>query len=181
MEGYLEIGELVREHGVKGEVKVLVYSGSGESLRKGLSVILQHKLSKEQTETIIESVRPVHDGFLIRFKLFDSPEAAKLFRRAGLLLKKTDLPQLASSDHYIEELFGFSFYDLKGNLLGELQKVTGTGKTLLFSLINAEGQEILIPLVSEWIKKIDKQKKQVTCDLPEGLVEIQMAEKKESL
>ena len=56
--------------------------------------------------------------------------------------------------------------------LGSIQEVIPNPGQWLLSVISPSNKEILIPLHEHFIVKIEKKKKQVIMDIPEGLTEI---------
>ena len=58
-----------------------------------------------------------------------------------------------------------------GNDLGEILEIIEQPHQLL-GRINWKGKEALIPLNEQFLQKVDKRKKQVLVELPEGLLEV---------
>jgi 16S rRNA processing protein RimM len=67
---------------------------------------------------------------------------------------------------------GFSVYIDNDVLLGEISELIPINDQWLISVSSAANKEILIPFHEDFIVKIDKRKKKIVMDLPEGLTEI---------
>ena len=66
---------------------------------------------------------------------------------------------------------GFRVKDKKHGELGSIVEVDDSTVNTLF-VIDHDGEELLIPAQEEFIVKMDNKKKQMTVDLPEGLVNL---------
>ena len=95
-EATLNIGEIFREHGIHGEVKVYLYSGNAENFRKDMQVWLE-RTGGNLMEVKVQKVEPYQRWFLTRLSLFNHPEEAKLWRKAKIYIKKSDLRANSSS------------------------------------------------------------------------------------
>jgi 16S rRNA processing protein RimM len=77
-------------------------------------------------------------------------------------IKKTDKQELA----------GFQVYIEKNRLLGSISEVVLNNGQWLLLVTSTEEKEILIPFHEHFIVSIDKRKKIVFMEIPEGLTEI---------
>ncbi len=159
---WIVMGEIYREHGLKGEVKVYIYSGSMDNFKPGLTVRLK-KESGDCAEAIIKKVVPYQKWFLTSFSLFHNPEEAKQWRQATLEVKKEDLQQ---TDNYWFELEGFEVETTDGKKWGTLIGVTENKGQLLY--VVSGDKERLIPVVEKWLVLCDKKNKRIVLSLPEG-------------
>jgi 16S rRNA processing protein RimM len=71
-----------------------------------------------------------------------------------------------------QELTGFQVYIEKNRLLGSISKIVMNNGQWLLLVTSTEEKEILIPFHEHFIVSIDKRKKVVFMDIPEGLTEI---------
>jgi 16S rRNA processing protein RimM len=60
---------------------------------------------------------------------------------------------------------------MEAGVLGLITQVTMAGPNKLLS-VDYQGKEVLIPVNSPFIKSINKSKKKVNVDLPEGFLDI---------
>ena len=56
-------------------------------------------------------------------------------------------------------------------LVGTIDKVIDNSAQPLFSILN-NGNEILIPIIDEFIISVERNNKQIIVELPEGLIEL---------
>ncbi|MBI4412311.1 MAG: 16S rRNA processing protein RimM [Deltaproteobacteria bacterium] len=167
-EELIQIGEIYREHGIKGEVKVWVYSRSDENFRKGMPVILRRTDGEEMEAKILE-VTPFQQWFLTRFSFLKNPEEARLWRKAKILVGRKDLASAGMGEYYLFDLIGYAVVDIGGCVIGTLEGMMGEGETALFVVCGQDEKEILIPAVPAWIEKVDRKGKKIVVKLQEGL------------
>lgn len=167
---YLHIGEIYREHGIHGAVKVYVYSKTSENFREGMKVWLQ-KEAGDLVEAQVMQVSPYNRWFLTQFSVFKTPEEASQWRKASVWILKKDLSNPDTKEHYLSDLIGFIVVTNKDRIVGCLQGMQGEGESALFVVASDSGEEILIPVVKKWILEIDKKNKKIILSLPEGLIE----------
>jgi 16S rRNA processing protein RimM len=90
--------------------------------------------------------------------------------KCGLYLPQEILPELSGKQFYYHEVIGFSVYDVDHGYLGELVGINEATAQPLFE-IKSEDQEILIPMLDEFIVEIDRKKNKLILKAPEGLIE----------
>ena len=61
--------------------------------------------------------------------------------------------------------------DIHHGRLGEIVAVDDSTMNVLFAIEREDGEEILLPAHEEFIVKIEKKKRVVTVDVPEGLLD----------
>lgn len=164
---YLKIGEIYREHGVKGLCKVYLYSGTDENLCAGESYWLLNAQGLRR-KVKIKTIEILGRHFLIGFDVFTKPEDIIPWRKSGLWMARAKLSR-RDGEAYDFEFAGMTVLNERGEVLGKVLRMVYT-PLRQFCLETKNGQEILIPLVPEWILKEDREKKTVMLRLPEGLV-----------
>jgi 16S rRNA processing protein RimM len=165
---HLHIGEIYREHGVKGFCKAYIYSQSDDNLLEGESYILQAEDGR-QKEVKLSEVSTVGRYFLLHFAGFQSPEQIEGWRKAGIWIAKTKLAQ--DDEMYDYEWVGFEILDTKKQSVGTVKEIAYT-PLRQFLITPSVGSEVLIPYNKDWIVNLDKKTKTLVLDLPEGLLEV---------
>jgi 16S rRNA processing protein RimM len=166
-EKYLKIGEIYREHGVKGLCKVTVYSGTDENLHIGDSYWLLSPRGLRKKGKI-KTIKVLGRHFLIGFDVFTKPEDIISWRKSGLWLERTKVVRHDGAA-YDFEFEGMTILNEKAEILGRVLRMIYT-PLRQFCVETKDGQEVLIPFVPEWILKEDREKKSITMKIPEGLV-----------
>ena len=72
---------------------------------------------------------------------------------------------------YFHEIVGFEVIDTSTGKVGEVLSVyEGTGQDLI--AVDYNGDEVLIPITDHIVTQVDKSKKVITVNLPEGLIDV---------
>ncbi len=165
---YIRLGQIYREHGVRGYCKFYTYSGSDENLIKKREYVIQHA-DGTKLKTSIVDVIPYQKYFLVLFDNFSNPEEVKPWRKATLWMNKKDLKR-KRGELYDFEWEGVTVLDETGAKVGMIQSVVHMPMRQFVVKRDAEATEdFFIPFVQDWVVKFDKKKKQVVMRLPEGL------------
>ena len=151
MEKYLQIGKIVNTHGFKGDVKAQAWSDSPAVLTK-----LKRIYIKKQKDYIEYSVQKcsVHKGMvLIKLKDVDDFDSANLLREQIIYADRSDIPK-GNDDFFIADLIGLNVIDVEsGKVYGTLKDVLQYGIHDIY-IVQTEKGEVLIPAVSEFVKRI---------------------------
>ncbi|NCC72253.1 MAG: 16S rRNA processing protein RimM [Sphingobacteriia bacterium] len=112
-----------------------------------------------------------NDGFYALFEDFTNSEKAQILIGCNVYLPMDHLTTLDDDQFYHHEIVGFTVVDRNAGELGEIIQVfEGAAQVLLKVLFR--GTELLIPLVDQFLVKVNKRKKVLIMDLPEGLTEL---------
>lgn len=169
MTNYLSIGKLVATFGVKGELVLSHHLGKKTTL-KGLKALFVEKQKDDLLPYFIESIRLKNDQELfIKLEGVDSKEAAQQLTQKQVWLTENEFHQYAEKSAPIS-LLGFHIIN-EGKDLGEILEVIEMPHQLLCR-IDLDGKEALIPMHEESLLKVDKKKKQVVVELPDGLLDV---------
>jgi 16S rRNA processing protein RimM len=166
---YHSIGKLVATFGVNGEVVLQHHLGKKTSL-KGLETIFIEMKKDEMLPYFIQSTRIKNDDELfLKIEGLDTKEAAHKLMQKQVWLSQEDFDKYASKSAPIA-LLGYHIIN-GGADLGEILEVIEQPHQILCR-IDLNGKEALIPVHENFLLKIDKKKKQVHVELPEGLLDI---------
>jgi 16S rRNA processing protein RimM len=159
------LGSITKTHGLKGDLIVYISRGDASGYKQMESVFVE--ISKQLVPFFIESIVIRKQQAIIRFEDIDTFEKAR-----ELIGKDLYLPlSLAPEEDDLDILKGFTVIDKQKGELGILEKVLDYPGQLVAQVKSGE-KELLFPLNENLITRIDKKKKQLFVDLPEGLVDI---------
>jgi len=169
MTNYHSIGKLVATFGVKGEVVLQHHLGKKTSL-KDLETIFVEVKKDELLPYFLEATRIKSDDELfLKIEGIDTKEQAQKIMQKQLWLTQDDFDKYAAKSAPIA-LLGFHVIN-EGEDLGEILEVIEQPHQVLCR-IDLNGKEALIPVHEGSLLKIDKKKKLVHVELPEGLLDI---------
>ena len=163
MEQFLEAGKIVNTHGVRGEVKIEPWADSPEFLcgirtlyidgspRKVLSA----RVHKTCVIALLEGMGSIDDAVRLKNK------TVSIHRRDA---------NLEEGRYFISDLIGLrAVDDATGEELGRISDIIPLQANNVYVISGR--QEILIPAVPEFVRKIDIDAGAVTFRLIEGMVE----------
>ena len=169
MKNYRSIGKIVSSFGLKGEVILLHQLGKKTSL-KGLEVLFIEQKKDEMLPYFIKSTRiKSDDEIYLQLEGIDVKEKTKPVLQKQVWLPEEDFEKYAGKSSAIS-LIGFHIINEQEDL-GEILEVIEQPHQIICR-ISLQEKEVLIPLHEETIKKIDKKKKEVHVELPEGLLDV---------
>jgi 16S rRNA processing protein RimM len=108
---------------------------------------------------------------ILKLKFEDYSTADRISEFIGCRVFLTSEPKTVKHKEKLS-FIGFSVYIEDDILLGEISELIPINDQWLISVSTTDKKEILIPFHEDFIVRIDKRKKIVTMDLPEGLTEI---------
>jgi 16S rRNA processing protein RimM len=125
-------------HGIKGEVRLKLFSDSVESLSR------HSKLYVGDTERRLVSVRPGKTP-VARFEGVGDRSAAEALRGSLVEIDRSLLPPLEEGEYYHADLIGLPAVDGAGNPVGIVAAVENYGAGDLLDIEIAGGRRSLIP------------------------------------
>ncbi len=161
--GPIVIGRIGKPFGYKGEVKFI---SEIPEFRKFRTLRVQlPKLGYKKLE--VEYFKPAGGHTLIiKFAGIDSEELASQLKGLEVFVEPEELPRLDEGEFYFFELIDFEIVDEKGSLIGKLEYIESTPAHEIFVVSTPEGREIMIPVVKEFVLKIDKESGKIVVRLP---------------
>lgn len=162
------LGEVIKTHGLNGEVSVFLDVDLPESYKNLESVFL--KQEGILVPFFIETLQINGDRALVKFEDVESLNEAKEFVKSELYLPLASLPKLPDGGYYFHELVGCVVHDSQKEV-GVVKNVLEFGNQQLLEIEN-ENKEHLIPLTDGIIKETDIPNKRIIVSLPEGLLDL---------
>ena len=169
MKDYFSIGKIVATHGLTGEV-VLQHALGKKTDLKGLQTIFVEERKDSFLPYFVESATPKNqEEVYLKLEGFNTKESARRMNQKEVWLLKADFDKYAGKSSPIS-LLGYTMIN-EGAEIGEVVEVIEQPMQVLCKIIY-KGNEALIPIHAESLEKIDKKKKQVLVNLPDGLLDI---------
>jgi 16S rRNA processing protein RimM len=165
----IEVGQIVRPHGVRGGVLVRPESDNPERFKSGNELFA--RLADGTSRTLrIDASADHAGGLLMRFEGVDDREAAVALRGAQLSILRQQVPPAEAGAYYYFELVGCRVEDQQAGDLGAVIDVLEDGGGLLL-LVDDGRRQLPIPFVQRFLKQVDIRLGKIRMDLPPGLIE----------
>lgn len=150
---YLEIGEIVGTHGVRGELRLNPWCDSPDFVSRFKTLYYD---SNGGCAAQIKSARPHGNIVLLKISGVDSVEQAQKMRGKILYMKRSDA-KLPEGSYFIAELIGCSVFDADEphKCYGTLSDVSETGANDVWHITDGSGREYLIPAIPDVIIETD--------------------------
>lgn len=165
------LGIIARKHSYKGEVVIAIDSDEPELYADIDAVFVEfnNKLIPFFIETIL-----LQKGNQLRIKFEDidnEEEAADILKR-DTYLPLALLPKLEDDKFYFHEVIGFTVIDNNFGEIGKISSINDNTAQSLFVIDTKNNKQILVPLIDEFIKKVDRENKLIKVETPEGLIQM---------
>lgn len=180
----LEIGTVIRAHGLRGEIRVRMHDPASEVLFHLKQIFLAPKSprfsAKPSSPTQqslaepslvayhIENLRPSGNGiYLVTLTGVQDRSSAETLQEAVVFVEREALPPLRNHEWYLVDVVGWRVME-KERLIGTIEKIEHAGAQNW--LVLQEG--IWIPAVPVFLIHFEKERKILFVELPEGLLEL---------
>lgn len=166
---YYNIGRIAATHGLTGEV-VLEHALGKKTDLKGLEMLFIEEGKGTFLPYFLEGSKLKSDTEVyVKLEGYNTKEGSKRLARREVWLLKADFEKFVGKSSPIG-LLGYMMIE-GTNKIGEIIEVIEQPMQVLCKVM-INGNEALIPIHQESLKKIDHKKKEVMVDLPDGLLEI---------
>ncbi|MBM6500927.1 ribosome maturation factor RimM [Flavobacterium macrobrachii] len=164
------LGKIAKKFSFKGEVLIYLDTDEPELYENMESVFVE--FNKNLVPFFIENSSLHKNDFLrVRFEDVDSEAEADKIIGLAIYLPLSMLPKLSGNKFYFHEVIGFEIEDKRLGVFGKIISINDSSSQPLFEVVNGS-VEILVPMIDQFLVKIDRENKKVIMDLPEGLVEM---------
>lgn len=147
---FLQAGQFVGTHGVKGMVRIQPWSDDGGFL----TGFKKFYLDGGNTHIELNKITPHGNVVIASIRGVDTIEAAEKYRGKTLYIKRSDA-KLPEGRYFISEIIGSQVFDADNDtLLGALTDVSKTGANDVWH-ITRDGKEYLVPAIDDVIADVD--------------------------
>lgn len=157
----LEVGRVVKPHGLRGEVVVDAVSNRPERFAPGAV------LDAGGREFVVVAARPHQGRWLVQFEGVDGRDAAERLR--GAVLTGEPLPAV-EGEVFVHEVIGATVRDRAGTAVGRVVAVEANPAHDL--LVLDSGALVPMPFVVEVRSGEPGEPGEVVVELPEGLLDV---------
>lgn len=164
------VGKVMDAHGIRGDIYCLIFSGDSSWCDQLESLNLQKNGKSHEFEIV--KLKPFKKGFIATLKEFTDRNKAEEFKGAELWVDEELFTSENGESLYLSEILNFTLIDKSLGKIGLVENFSSNGIQDLLVVKAQNSDEFEIPFVKEYVLDIDFSKKEMTMDLPEGLLEI---------
>jgi len=147
---FLEVGQIVSTHGIKGEIRLNPWCDSPAFLKQFKTLYFD---GEGQKSVGVQSVRPHGNIVIMKLENIDTIEQAQTLRNKILYMNRADTKE---GTVYIQDLIDCEVYDADTNAFyGKIKSVTQNPANNIWHIVDTDGKESLFPAVKPFIESID--------------------------
>jgi 16S rRNA processing protein RimM len=162
---WVVVAEVLRPHGLRGDLKVSVLSDDPDRLA-GLAQVYIGGEARRVTQA-----RPYQAGYLVRLEGVDDAAAAEALRGAELTIPLAEVAPLEPDTYYQWQIVGLTVETTSGERLGTVEEIWPTGANDVL-VVTGGRKQYLIPETDEVIKTVDLEAGVITIEPLEGLLDL---------
>ena len=164
-----ELGYFTRTKGLRGELQAFLDVDDPSYYQRLDSVLIS--IDHDLVPFAIERITVQGAIAVLKLEGIDHIDQASELKSHKLHLPLTSLPQLKPDQFYFHDLINYKIVDRKMGELGIVGSIYNLPNNDLFA-VEYQGREVLIPIHNDLIHKVDKDKKIILVDMPDGLLDI---------
>ena len=177
-EDWVLLARIVRPQGRNGEVLADLFTDFPQHFAQRKRLFLRPAGSADALrEARVDAQWPHKGRVVLKFSGVDSITDAEKLRGFEVVTPREERLPLSGDAVYVSDLLGARVVDVSGGGArdaGEIIDVEPEGVSPAMLVVRSPaGEEVLIPFVRAYLRKVDMQGKRLEMDLPRGLLDLQ--------
>jgi 16S rRNA processing protein RimM len=166
----LLVGIVRKPHGLAGEVSVESRTDFPERFVAGAAVTWRR--GAESRELRVAGARPHGERLLLAFEGVHDVDAARALQDGELSIPGAAATPPPEGFFYSHEIVGWECVDTAGRRLGAAAGLEKAPGSPMLAVTREDGSEALVPFVDGIVVEVDRAKRRIVLDPPEGLMEL---------
>jgi 16S rRNA processing protein RimM len=163
------LGQITKTSGFEGAVLVRLEKKFIENIPEPESVFLE--IEGRPVPFLISSLEyPGADALKLSFEGYTSVDKVEEFKGCNVFLTTPSEEGRDESD--LSLLKGFKVADQDNTIIGKIREIITNPGQLLLEIVTDSNEEFLLPFHEDLIIRIDRRRKVVSMEIPEGLLDI---------
>ncbi|NLN31622.1 MAG: 16S rRNA processing protein RimM [Bacteroidales bacterium] len=160
------LGRIIKSYGFDGTVTVKLEKSFQDRLPELTTVFIEIE-GKAVPFIVSSSEKPDNTVVRLLFEGYDSLEKIREFTGCRIFLLSSRSGEKENND--FGGLVGYKITDKGNDPLGSVQEIIENPGQILLGVQSAAGSYVFVPFHEDLIVRIDKRKKIIIMDLPDGL------------
>jgi 16S rRNA processing protein RimM len=157
---YLRVGQIVRVHGVHGDVKIIPLTDDPARFRQLKTAYLE-TTAGAYAPVAVTTVRFLPDAVLLHLEGYDTVERAETLKNVYLCVSRDNAVRLRKDTYFIVDLIGCETFDTNGKAYGKLTDVLETGAHDVYEI---DGGKLLVPALKKLLREVDVENGRIVLD-----------------
>ena len=162
MKRFIEMGQIVAPHGIKGLMKVNPFCADVTALKNYAPFY-----NKDGQKLNLEFKNALGRQILVHVDGVNDRNEAEKWRGMYLFVERDVLPKLKADEYYICDLIGLTALDEKGEKKGVVSDVLNYGAGDILEIKTNQGSKILVSMTKQNVPNINLDEKCLTLIVPE--------------
>jgi 16S rRNA processing protein RimM len=164
------IGKVTATHGVRGQLRIVAYSGDYGNISNLNNMVLQGPDGARETVKIASSAMHCKK-LLVTLQGYNDINQVQHLVGCEIYAERDQLPELVDGEFYWCDLIGLKVVTTEGAHLGELYDIMATGSNDVY-LVRSGEKEYLIPAIEEVVIEVNLAAGVMTVSPLEGMLEL---------
>ena len=164
---FLEVGRIVKSHGLKGRMKAISYLESDAKFKLLEEVFVRHGEQKANLKKV-KDIKLNKKYLSLELEGVEDIDAANALVGCQVLIPSDKLEELPEGEYYWRDIVGLKVITEDGEILGRIEKIFSAGGNDVYVVTGGE-REILLPAIADVVRKIDIENGRMVVRLLEGL------------
>ena len=164
----IETGKIVNTHGIKGEVKIIPWTGDPEQLLDFKELFIESVSYK------IQGIRLHKGSLLVKLKGIDTLEQAEMLKNKIVFAESSSF-ELEEGEYFFRDLMGMDVIDVDTNFCyGKITDIIETGANDVYEVTEDSEKKTkrLVPAIPDCIIDVNLDNKTMKIRPLEGLFDI---------
>ncbi len=157
---YLRVGQIVRSHGVHGDVKIIPLTDDPARFRQLKTAYLE-TTAGAYAPVAVTSARFLPDAVLLHLEGYDTVERAETLKNVYLCVSRDNAVKLKKDTYFIVDLIGCDTFDTNGKAYGKITDVLETGAHDVYDI---EHGKLLVPALKKLLREVDIEQSRIVFD-----------------
>lgn len=158
----LSIGRIVGAHGVRGTVKLKIWTHFPERIPHLEYVYL----GEDPTPRRLLRARVQGDLAFLQLEGITTRNEAEAMRGVVVRIDRSQAAPLGEDEYYQFEILGLQVVDEAGNVLGRVIEILETGANDVYVVQRPDGSELLLPAIRSVILAVDLEQQRLVVRPP---------------
>ncbi len=163
----LQVGAIIKTHGIRGEVKVYPLTDDVNRFKTLKEVVLEPESDNITLE--IEGVKFQKNLVILKFKGYDNINDIEMHVKKGIFVTRDNAVELEEDEYFVADLIGLNVVTDDGEDFGVIKDVLHTGANDVY-VIDHDDKDVLVPAIKECILDVSIDDNVMKIHLMKGLV-----------
>lgn len=157
---YFRIAQILRPHGIKGEVKVYPLTDDVSRFKRLREAYVER--AGQYETVIVDGSKNVSDAVVLHIKGCDTPEEAEKLRSLYLCVDRSHAVKLPAGTYFISDIIGCEVTSTDGTELGRVSDVLETNANDVYVIDGR--RRLLVPALKKLLSSVDIENKHIVLD-----------------